>query len=212
MHTRIFIAITFLFFSNQIVSQCNRVQDSLALVEIYSTTNGPEWINTWNLNNPINNWYGIFLNNMGCVDSINLDNNNLEGELPLALKDLSGLRSVVMGNNNLFGCFDGNLIDLCNYEFTSFINNPLMPWMGDLSNACNGENPIGAVCNDGLAHTIDDKINGSCNCAGLADYVECSGSEPYNNPVFQRFLNGELWEVPDFLDCPPITLYNSLTE
>ena len=32
--------------------------DSLALVAFYDSTDGANWINTWNLNTPVDTWYG----------------------------------------------------------------------------------------------------------------------------------------------------------
>lgn len=62
-------------------SSC-RYQDSLQLVRLYNSTNGANWTNKWNLNTPINTWYGVELNADGCVTGIGMENNNLEGILP----------------------------------------------------------------------------------------------------------------------------------
>lgn len=59
-----------------------RYQDSLQLVRLYNATNGANWTNKWNLNTPINTWYGVELNANGCVTGIGMENNNLEGTLP----------------------------------------------------------------------------------------------------------------------------------
>ncbi len=32
--------------------------DSLALVALYNATDGANWTNTWNLNDPMSTWYG----------------------------------------------------------------------------------------------------------------------------------------------------------
>ncbi len=60
---------------------CDRMADSLELVKFYNALDGPNWINKWDLNEPINTWYGITLNIDGCVSKINLEQNNLIGEL-----------------------------------------------------------------------------------------------------------------------------------
>ncbi|PHN03939.1 T9SS type A sorting domain-containing protein [Flavilitoribacter nigricans] len=59
-----------------------RAADSLMLVDLYQSTNGPSWKTSWDLNAPINSWYGVELNEQGCVTSIQLLGNNLSGTLP----------------------------------------------------------------------------------------------------------------------------------
>ncbi len=50
---------------------------------------------------PINTWYGVFLNATGCLDSLNLNNNNLVGTIPTI--GASNLRSLQLVNNKLSG-------------------------------------------------------------------------------------------------------------
>ncbi|MCH8838691.1 MAG: hypothetical protein IIA60_13000 [Candidatus Marinimicrobia bacterium] len=33
--------------------------DSLALVALYDSTDGANWTNTWDLNTPVDTWYGV---------------------------------------------------------------------------------------------------------------------------------------------------------
>lgn len=78
-----------------------RNRDSLALVELYNQTNGLNWITTWNLNTPIDTWYGISTNNIGCVTSIRLNDNNLTGTLPTELANINNLEQLELTNNQL---------------------------------------------------------------------------------------------------------------
>ncbi|MCA9324441.1 hypothetical protein KDA23_00005, partial [Candidatus Saccharibacteria bacterium] len=57
-----------------------RMQDSLALVDLYNATNGPSWTNktNWLSSSPINSWFGVRMLN-GRVDSLLLFDNNLVG-------------------------------------------------------------------------------------------------------------------------------------
>jgi len=62
----------------------------------------------------------------------------------------------------------------CNLGFSTmdhlkgynFSNNPQLPWLGDFTRFCDGENQIGAVCEDGDSNTIDDQIQEDCSCKG----------------------------------------------
>ena len=77
----------------------NRTQDSLSLIALYNATGGPDWSNTWDLTQPMSNWYGVQLNNQGRVNGLDLDGepfsncsicgggrgNNMTGTLPCLL-------------------------------------------------------------------------------------------------------------------------------
>jgi Leucine-rich repeat (LRR) protein len=82
-----------------------RCQDSIQLVSLYNATqsNPTGWIrrDNWLSTNPINRWYGITLNAQGCVDSIYLDNNRLNGTVPNL--QLPNLRALGLNNNQLTG-------------------------------------------------------------------------------------------------------------
>lgn len=77
--------------------------DSLNLVQLYNATNGVNWTNVWNLNNPINTWYGVKTNSENCVISIELQNNNLTGNIPEIIGTFSHLQTLYLYNNNLSG-------------------------------------------------------------------------------------------------------------
>lgn len=78
---------------------CVRNLDSLALVALYNSTNGANWFNKWNLNNPINTWHGVTVNSKGCVLYIDLHNNNLTGTLPNKLGDLKHVKRLRLSNS-----------------------------------------------------------------------------------------------------------------
>jgi len=80
--------------------------DSLALVDIYLTTNvnDTSWVNTDNwLSGPIQDWFGVGLNAEGRVVSLDLSNNNLYGNIPMSIADLTALNQLYLQNNNLSG-------------------------------------------------------------------------------------------------------------
>jgi hypothetical protein len=83
------------------VNTC-RYDDSLQLVRLYHATNGGNWTRQWNLNAPINTWYGITLNSEGCVSIINIQTNSLVGTIPDNLS-FSQLSLLFLSNNRLSG-------------------------------------------------------------------------------------------------------------
>ncbi|MDZ7876198.1 MAG: hypothetical protein U5L45_00930, partial [Saprospiraceae bacterium] len=57
------LSIFLLFAAVSLAAQGSRQGDSLALVDLYNSTNGANWTNKWNLAQPMTSWYGITLTN-----------------------------------------------------------------------------------------------------------------------------------------------------
>ncbi|MCB2197308.1 MAG: leucine-rich repeat domain-containing protein, partial [Bacteroidetes bacterium] len=89
--------------------------DSLVLVALYDSTNGPNWTDNTNwLTGPVNSWTGITVSS-GVITAINLENNNLSGTIPSELGNLTSLQELWLGYNNLSGPIPpelGNLTSL----------------------------------------------------------------------------------------------------
>ena len=78
--------------------------DSLVLVELYNSTQGTSWTNkTGWLQTPVAEWLGIALNSEGRVKKIDLQANNLEGQLPKSISTLAMLDSLFLPGNHLSG-------------------------------------------------------------------------------------------------------------
>jgi len=81
-------------------SDC-RQTDSLALIAFYNSTNGENWTNKWDLELPIDTWYGVSLNTEGCVSSLVLVRNKLDGFIPPEIGDLNSLEILNLSSNFL---------------------------------------------------------------------------------------------------------------
>ncbi len=90
--------------------------DSLALIALYNSTNGPEWNRTWNLEEPAFFWDGVIVASSGRVVGLNLENNNLDGSLPSEIGDLTALRGMILGSNELKGGLPAELGSLTELE------------------------------------------------------------------------------------------------
>jgi len=121
---------TFLVQYNQFAcpSAC-RERDSLALVDLYNATDGLSWTTTWDLNQPIDTWFGVTLNAEGCVTRLVLDDNNLVGAIPTALGDLHQLNKLILSGNNLTGFIPPELGQLTELTVLSLNNNNLTDTM-----------------------------------------------------------------------------------
>lgn len=90
-----------------------RLDDSLALVDFYNSTNGPNWTNTWDLTQPLDSFYGVQITNnrITCLDldgSPNCQNsigsgggNNLSGNL--VDLNLTALNGIYLSGNQITG-------------------------------------------------------------------------------------------------------------
>jgi len=91
---------------------CRR-RDSLALVALYNATSGDSWTTPWQLNEPMDNWFGVHLNETGCVVCLDLDGeddcmasltgtgNLLQGVLPSEIEDLENIEHLFLSHNQL---------------------------------------------------------------------------------------------------------------
>ena len=101
------------------------VNDSLALVDLYNSTNGSNWTTRkgW-LKSPVANWYGIRLALGGeRVASIGLGSNNLRGYIPSSLSNLSNLEGLNLSANFLTGNIPPELGNLSNLSYLNLENN-----------------------------------------------------------------------------------------
>ncbi len=99
--------------------------DSLALVALYNSTNGPGWTLKINwLTGPVSSWFGItVIGNR--VSNISLNSNQLNGFLPMELGNLSGLNGLSMINNQIGGSLPSQLSNLTNLTFLQMFGNQL---------------------------------------------------------------------------------------
>ena len=66
-----------------------------ALISLYNSTQGNQWNTSWNLDSPIESWYGVTVEE-GKVVELNLFMNNLEGQLPETIGQLVNLRKLIL--------------------------------------------------------------------------------------------------------------------
>jgi hypothetical protein len=88
--------------------------DSLALVDLYNSTNGTNWPNNTNwLKAPVYTWYGVTVIN-GRVTAVNLPADSLHGVLPGSLGNLDKLTHLNVSTNQLSGSIPVSLGSLAN--------------------------------------------------------------------------------------------------
>jgi gliding motility-associated-like protein len=100
--------------------------DSLALVDLYNSTNGNGWTNktNWLTTQPVALWYGITVNT-NRVFTIDLRNNNLSGILPSTIGNLTSLQSLQFDQNSIGGSIPNSIGNLISLQYFSIIINQL---------------------------------------------------------------------------------------
>lgn len=99
-------------------------QDSLSLVDIYNSTDGPNWsttITNWLSTDPISEWTGV-TTFLGRVTSLSLQSKSLAGPFPAALTGLTKLTILGLSGNQLYGSIPadiGALVDLTNLNLSN---------------------------------------------------------------------------------------------
>ena len=74
--------------------------DSLALVVLYNSTDGPNWKTKWDLNQPVTTWHGVTISDRR-VTELDLPHNNLVGSLPVRFGQLDTLNVLSLFNNKI---------------------------------------------------------------------------------------------------------------
>ena len=103
-----------LLFSQYLFSANISSGDSLALVSLYNSTNGNNWVKNDNwLTGPVKTWYGLVFEK-DSLKAINLSGNNLKGTLPVDLYNLRTLKYIYISFNELSGPISNNIGNLSN--------------------------------------------------------------------------------------------------
>ena len=95
-----------------------------ALIDLYTSTNGDNWNNSWDLNTPVNDWTGVTVEDNKVI-SITMFFNNIEGELPATLENLEYLQTLELSFNKLSGAIPSELGNLKELKVLAFNGNDL---------------------------------------------------------------------------------------
>ena len=128
------------FLTPSVVQPTGPDSDRAALIALYDATDGPNWTNrtNWLSDEPLEHWYGVTTDDDGRVTQLLLRENNLNGPIPAAVGNLTGLVRLDFQGNQLSGSIPGSLGNLSNLEQLRLYDNQLSgsvpTWLGNLSN------------------------------------------------------------------------------
>jgi len=99
--------------SKNLLSQVSG-KDSLALVALYDSTDGANWVESTNwLTGSVSTWFGITVVE-GRVTNISLASNNLNGIIPPEIINLTNLNNLYLSGNQLTGGIPDEIYNLTN--------------------------------------------------------------------------------------------------
>ena len=92
--------------------------DREALVALYNATSGANWLENanWMTSGALSTWYGVITDSQGRITELNLTRNQLKGELPPELANLTNLEVLALGGNQLPGTVPAWLGSLANLQ------------------------------------------------------------------------------------------------
>ena len=93
-----------------------------ALVDLYNSTDGNNWKNTWDLTSPVSTLYGVtIINNQ--ITELNLAFNNLNGSLPSSIEGLNKLTLLDLFFNSIEGKLPVEIFQLIQLETLKLYSN-----------------------------------------------------------------------------------------
>ena len=128
--------------------------DRAALEVLYNATGGDNWLekSNWITSGALSTWHGVTTDSQGRVTELNLTRNQLKGELPPELANLTNLKVLALGGNQLTGEIPAWLGSLTNLK-------ELYLWGNEL----NGEIPaeLGNLTNLGFLSLRENQLSGT---------------------------------------------------
>ncbi len=167
--------------SESTIATCSEPSsDREVLVAFYHATDGVHWHNNsnWLSDLPLDQWHGVVTNSAGKVFKLILQTNNLTGEIPTSIGNLSNLDIMILDGNNLHGEIPPSIGKLSNlYTLWLSLNN-LVGSIPASIGKLNFLNQL-ALGNNRLTGSIPPQLGQLANLQYLRlDYNELSGSIP----------------------------------
>ena len=198
-----------LSFSTATKAQVN-TGDSLALVDLYNSTNGPGWyhIENWLTTKPLSTWYGIGVKN-NRVDSVDLHINNLVGTIPSSIGNCTGLTYLDFYFNKLTGSIPTTLGNCTSLYYLYLYDNKLTGSIPTTLGNCAGLYELRLSGNQ-LTGSIPTTLG---NCTSLRylflDNNQLTGSIPTS---FSKLKSCRFYlynnELRGLLPIPPVPVNN----
>ena len=183
-------------------AQAVDTKDSLALVNLFKSTNGKGWNHKKNwLTSPVSTWYGVTLTgnrvtkiilaynnlsgilpativNLDHLQYLDLSNNSLSGSIPADIDKLSDLREVYLSSNQLTGSIPASISKMANLQRLYLDFNQLTGNIPNDIGNCTQLTQLQLESNE-LTGIIPASVNKLTNLLGLyLNFNQLSGTIP----------------------------------
>ena len=116
------------------------LDDRAVLLALYNVTGGDNWrqSDNWLTDAPLSQWHGVTTDSDGRVTILELEHNDLSGEVPPEIGEIANLETLNLGGNDLSGELPaelGELEDLATLDlWGNALTGELPPELGNLAN------------------------------------------------------------------------------
>lgn len=117
------LTIVFTLLSLSLFAQIS-ISEKQALQDLYTSTNGDQWNNSWDLLKPVSDWQGVTIKDNKVI-SVSLLFNNMEGTIPSSIGQLTYLETLELSFNKLEGSIPSEIGELKSLKTLAFNGNNL---------------------------------------------------------------------------------------
>ena len=193
----------------------NYPPEQAALIALYDATAGTNWTNNtnWRTDAPIGTWHGVTTDADGSVTHLDLTYNNLSGQLPGAIGQLTGLQQLWLSTNQLTGDIPSEIGNLTQLKMLDLSSNQLSGAIPSQLGNLTSLSELLLSYNE-LSGSIPSELGNMAQMGSMSlEGNQLTGNIPSQLAMMQSlyglYLGGNMLEgnIPQELSTPPDLVY-----